>query len=210
MANKISEIKVLEDLIKDRHAVIDGVKVEIGNFWSVLQIYMCIKNLGISIATLCKAASMLMGRLDSKYRIDESEISPAMIKKYLMLESSPAQVSHTVVTKTVSRGMDDSSREKLEEVLKHYNSYGEGIMADIEEHVFGGKPKFIGSKFNVMGSSAFSNVLKVSLLLHEMQKGGIISDMRDMKNSLHLDHIIKTIEENQKNVTQVEYIGVEL
>ena len=208
MANKISEIKVLEELIKNQYAVIDGKKIEIGNFWSVLQIYFCMKNLQVSINTLCSVASEFDSRLDSKYRVDNNPISPAMMRKYLHLKSSPSQVSHTVVSKTIAKGIDHASQTaSIAKILKKYNSFGKDILKDICDSIDGGKGKLVGTKFSVMGNSGFSQVLKLCLVLTELYKNGIIGELSDVNPSEHKSHIIKTIMENGNSVRQIEAIG---
>jgi len=210
MANKIAKIDVLENLIKNKYHRVGGHKIEIGHFWSVLQIYLCMQKLGVSVTTICKAASMLQDRLDSKYRVDEADINPSMMRKYLALKSSPSQISHTVVTKLVSKGASADTALAIKDILIENNSYGPEILNSIMDAIESGKGRLTKSKFSVMGSSGFAQVLKLCLVLTELFKSGIIDDMSAHPNADHLDIIIKTIKENQKNVNDIECLGFEL
>lgn len=209
MANKISEIPVLEKLLKERHIEVDGIKIEIGHFWSVLQIYLCMKTLNISLGTLCKVASLVTGRVDSKNKPDESEINSMSIRRCLNLEGSTSQISHTVVTKTVSSGLHPETLDSIKEALMKHCSYGPDLMEEIKQISESQKNKLIETKFSVMGNSGFATVLKISLILLELYKSKKIHDMGEMNPSDHVSHIIKTIKENKSNAA-TDTIGFSL
>ena len=119
--------------------------------------------------------------------------------------------SHTVITKTMSRGIDRSETiEDLSKVLTKHNSFGPEILKDICRVVDDKRGRLTDTRFSVMGNSGFSQVLKLCLVLTELQKSGIITDMSDIKPSDHLEYIIKTIQENQSNVRSIEELGVSI
>ena len=208
MANKIAKIKPLDDLLEKRYADIDGERIEIGHFWSVLQIYECMITLNISIKTICEVASKMNGRLDSKYRKDDKPISQVMLRNYLHLCGSPSQISHTVVTKTVAKGVDSAKDlEALTKVLQKHNSYGPDLAKDIIQTLDKSKGNLKSTKFSVMGNSGFAQVLKLCLALTELYKSGIISDMSSINATEHVSHIIKIITENKTNVKNIDTLG---
>ena len=96
------------------------------------------------------------------------------------------------------------------QVLIKHNSYGPEILNDIMDKFEKGKGRLVESRFSVMGNSGFSQVLKVCLVLTELHKLGIMEDLSSVPNSDHLETIIKTIKENQKNVRNIECLGFEL
>lgn len=207
MANKIAQIEELEYILTHRKSK-DGV--QIGHFWSVLQIYLCIKSLGISIKTLCDIASMLDDRIDSKYQKNSKPINPMMLRKHLHLKATPCQTSHTVVTKEVSKGIDDDTRESIKKILTKFNSYGPEIEEDLCSAIESGKGRLVSTKATTMGSSDFISVLQVALVLLDMARHGYLEDISDRPNNQHKDFIIKKIKEYQKSNDPTETVGLTL
>lgn len=207
MANHIADIQPLEDLLKKRFRDGPGGRVQIGAFWSVLQIYKCLKSLGISISTICAIASMVDGRVDSSYNKTTKPINTMMIRKHLHLEAVPRQISHTVVTKEVARGSTDATKNLIGETLLKYNSYGQDILKELCEVIDNGRGELLSSRATTMGFSDFSAVLAVALLLIDMYQNNYLKELEGAKNSQHKDIIIKKIKEYQKENDTISQIG---
>lgn len=205
MAGAMKPIKVLEDLMEKRYHTVDGKKAEIGNFWSVLQVYKVIRNLDISIDTLCKVASKIEGRVDSKHQPIDSDVNPRTLRKYLDLQVCPAQISHTVVTKTIAKGSSYGLEKDIEKVLTKYSSFGPDIMKDLCAAINKQKPTLIDVKTSVMGGSDFACVLQLCLILRHMYYLGHIHSLRELDNAEHVDTIIKTIKECQEKDEGIDW-----
>ena len=105
--------------------------------------------------------------------------------------------------------MSSEMASKVKDVLIKNNSYGPDLLNEIMKCVHGGKGQFVSSRINVMGSSPFAQVLKLSLVLTALFNEGLIGDMSDTPSGDHIETIIKAIKENQNAIKEYGSIGFE-